>query len=1056
MNNNIKSERFSLGVFALSNRFLILGFLAIVGVAGIASMFRLKVEAYPDIGDTEVMVITEYPGRAAAEVEQLVTLPLERALNNIPGLINRRSTTIFGLSQLRLTFEDGVDDYFARSRVQERLTSVDLPEGANPPQLGPLAGPTGEIYRYVIEAVPGVTQMDVREAQDWVIIPNLLRTEGVADVNTVGGDLKQYQVELRPEQLNRFDIDLDDVQNAIEKNNANTGGNILRRGSQDIPVRAVGAVRDEKDLLSVVLGEKNNVPIFLRDVADVKIGARPYRGIFGYSFAGQADHDQAVEGIVVMLRHENPSEVVERLQSRLQFINQKLKELGMRMKTVINRTELVSATLHTVAHTLVLGMVLVVAVIMFFLRSWRAAVVTAAVIPLSLLFAFILMDLAGIPANLLSLGAVDFGIVVDASIVIMESIIRRFSHPVESEKNKGKLHIIGGAVGGIEKPILISVSIIICAYIPIFLFQRIEGKLFRPMAYTIAFAMIGSLILSVLAVPVLSSWMLPDNFEEKHNPVILKIEKLNEKLLQFFLNNANRTLLAIAGIVIFLLSLSWFLGMEFLPQLDEGGINLRCILPSGSSLSETKRVADDLRKTIISFPEVAAVVSAAGRNDDGTDPYNPNRLEITVPLKPYDTWTTGRTKDILVDEMASRLRAQVPGARFSFSQPILDNVSEAVTGSVADLAIILRGQDLTELRAYADQVLGVIKTIRGSTANGIEQDGPSTQLTITMDRLSAARFGVNFSDIQDLVEMAIGGKAVSSLYQGERKFEISVRYPFSRRATPLDIGALLVKNSAGSMVPLSAVATIEFVNGQSVISRKNGERVVSVWTEISGRDQGSFVHEAQTKVESLVHLPSHIQVDWGGQYENLTRAGRRLLYVVPLTVLIIFAILFLLFREMRDCLLVMANVPFAITGGITALLIRGMNLNISAGVGFISLFGVAVMDGVIFIYNFREKEKNNPGVPLAPLVLEGAKERFRPVMMVMTVAILGLIPAATATGIGSDVQRPMATVIVGGLISAFFLSIVGLPLIFLKSRQKGILQEEYRVEEERNRQDNPE
>jgi len=1033
-------------VFALSNRLVIGALLGMILFGGIASMLRLKVEAYPDIADTEVVVITEYPGRAADEVEKLVTFPIERGLNNIPGLINRRSTTIFGLSVTRLTFADGVNDYFARAQVNERLKNIDLPEGTNPPSLGPLSSPVGEIYRYVIEAQPGVTVMDIRDAQDWIVIPEILRTEGVTDVTTMGGDLKQYQVVINPEMLNRYDLDISDLQKAIENNNSNTGGGVLARGSQYIPVRAIGAIHSPDDLQTVVVGERNNVPIFVRDLAQIRVGPRPYNGIVGYRFSDTADNPKGVQGIVLMLRGQNPSEVIQKLKEKTEKLNSRLKELGMRIRTLVDRSDLVSHTLTTVMHTLFEGISIVVIVIYVFLRNGRAALVTAIVIPLSLLFAFILMDFSGIPANLLSLGSIDFGIVVDGAVVAMESIIRKFNQASPEEKSRGRLHLIGSGIADVELQILVSVSIIICAYLPIFLFQRVEGKLFSPMAWTIAFALLGSLILAILAVPVISSWVFGDEIKEVHNRPLHYLEGKYRQVLAFSFKKLNLMLLILTVGVAALLSVAGFLGVEFLPRLDEGAINLRCILPSGTGLPESSRVADRLRSIIISYPEVSAVLSAAGRNDDGTDPYGPNRIETTVPLKPYETWTTGRNKDELLEDLQKKLRQEIPGARFSFSQPIIDNVSEAVTGSVADLAIILKGQDLDELRTYGIQVLNIIKQIRGSAASGIEQDGKQTQLTITMDRLAAARYGVNFSDIQNIVEMAVGGKAVSTLYQGERRYDITLRYPQERRATPDDIGSLLVRNTAGSMIPISAVAKVEFINGQSVIARKNGERIISVWTEIEGRDQGSFVSEAQQKVETEIHFPRNITVDWGGQFENLTRAGRRLMIAVPLAILIIFMILFMLFRDVRDCLLVLANVPFAITGGVLGLLIRGMNFNISAGVGFISLFGVAVMSGVLFIFNFRRREKANPA-NLENEIMTGAIEEFRPVLMMMTVAILGLMPAALATGIGSDVQRPMATVIVGGLCSATLLSLFGLPLIFLKSRKSQVLIEKYDVEE---------
>jgi cobalt-zinc-cadmium resistance protein CzcA len=979
-------------------------------------------------------VITKFPGRAADEVESLVTKRLERGLNNIPGLIKRRSQTIPGLSVIRLTFADGYNDYFARNQVLEKLKYAELPEGTGRPELGPLTSPVGEIFRYVLRSDTGLSPMDLRTLQDWTVVPHLLRTEGLADITTVGGEVKEFQVIVNPDQLRKFELDLTDLQTAIENNNANTGGNSIFRGTQEIPVRAIGAVQDEKDIRNIIIGVRKNVPIFIKDVAEVRVGHPPFNGIFGYFNADSGESiPHAVEGIVLMLRGQNPSNVLNKLKHQIETLNQQLKPAGAELVPMMDRSELTQNTLFTVSKTMLEGITVVLLVISFFLGNLRAALVTAAVIPLSLLFAFVLMDLTGIPANLLSLGAIDFGIVIDGAVVAIEHIMRRFhSHPEDDKTLR-----IKRAVDGIEKQIIFSIIIIISAYTPIFLFQRIEGKLFSPLAYTISFALIGSLVLTVFAVPVLAEKFFPEKMREWRNPLMEWVERRYRQSLRAFLDTPRR-IIVFAGTAVGVLVLSgFFLGVEFLPELDEGAISMRVTLPAGTGISESARIADMVRNTLSTFPETKAVLSTAGRNDDGTDAYGANRIEFTVPLRKYSEWSSKYAdKRALVNAISAALKPLLPGAKLSFSQPILDNVSEAVTGSVADLAIILKGEDLTELRKAATEILGVVKDIKGCSESGIEQEGPQTQLTIKMDRLQAALHGVNFVDIQRMTEMAIGGKTVSSLVQNGQSFDISIRYPLARRAQIREIGTLLVKTAVGGAVPLSQVARIESIEGPSKITRLDGSRFVSVWMNISGRDQGSFVAEAMKRVYGQVKLPQGTEVIWGGQFENLTRAGRRLMLAVPLTLLIIFMLLFWMFRDVREVLLVFANVPFALVGGILALHLRGMHFNISAGVGFISLFGVSVMSGVLFVHACAQAEKHEVTSTTAKfkdMVARVCSGELRPALMMMIVAMLGLVPAMLATGIGSDVQRPMATVIVGGLASATVLSIFVLPVLYYQA-----------------------
>lgn len=1015
--------------FALAQRFLSLAIGALLIGMGIWAYTQLKIEAYPDVGDTEVEIITKYPGRSADEVEHQVTIPLERAINNVPHVSERRSKTIFGLSTIQLTFEDGTDDYFARQLVLEKLRDADLPDGVEP-ELAPIWTPVGEIYRYIITGPSNYSVMDLRTLQDWVVTPKLLQTPGIADVVNFGGLVKQFHVVIDPNALAKYGISLQQISNAIQANNVNTGGNVLPLGGQGLVVRGIGRITSEDDIKNIVVASNNSVPVFIKDVASVEIGALPPTGILGYTDLAQGkDLDQSIQGLILMRRGENPSEILERIKDKIKEINETSLPPGVALLTTYDRTDLVENTLHTVSHTLFEGITIVVIVLIFFLGNVRTALVVAITIPLSLLFAFIAMHFTGIPANLLSLGAIDFGIIVDGAVVMAENIMRRISHATTTEKERGVLWIVLDAAREVEREIFFSITIIVLAYLPLFTLQRVEGKLFSPMAYTISYAIFGSMMVALTLIPVVLSYALRNGVKSKENPIMVWLKKKYELFLDVIIRRRVLVASCSVGLVVAALILASHLGTEFLPELDEGSFNIRCILPAGISLQESAKLAPTIRKLIAESPEVSLVISQLGRNDDGTDPYGPNRFEVLVELKPYDTWKSGKEKQKLLLEIKNRLESNIPGAVISFSQPILDNVTEAVTGSVADLAILINGDDLTLMRSTADTILATIKTIPGASEFGIEQEGDQAQLTITVNRNNVARYGINVKDVQDVIEMAIGGKSVSTLYEGEKRFDIVMRYPEKLRSTVTDIGNIWIDSPSGQHIPLRDLATIKIDDGATIIAREDGERQISVRTNIRGRDQGGFVAEAQQKVEQAIHLPHGYSIEWGGQFENLERARKRLTVVIPITIGIIFVILFALFKEVKYAGIVLTNVPFALIGGVTALFLRGMNFNVSAGVGFVSLFGVAVMSGVMLIShinNLRVEE----GIELDEAVRKGASTQMRPILMMMTVALLGLIPAARATGIGSDVQRPLATVIVGGLGSALVLTLIALPAFY--------------------------
>ncbi len=1013
--------------FALRQRFVtVLCGIALIGV-GLWSLLQLKVEAYPDISDTQVVVITQYPGHASEEVEQQITIPVERALNSTPGVIARRSRTIFGLSVVELTFDVTINDYFARQVVLEKLRDAKLPDGVDP-ALGPLATPIGELYRYKVEG-PGKSEIELRELEDWVVEPRFLQVPGVADITPFGGLVKQYQVAVEPTKLSKFGLTIAQVFQAIGANNGNAGGALLDTGQQSMVVRGVGLIRNTEDIGNIVVVSVKGSPVFVRDLGTVSIGALPPSGVFG------SGHEQGgVEGIVLMRRGENPSDVLKGIKEAVTDLNERLKPQGAQISPIYDRTDLVENTLHTVSHTLLEGLVIVVTMLLLFLGSWRAALLTALTIPLSMLFAFACMHFTGIPANLLSLGALDFGVIVDGTLVMVEHIVRTLEEHMRPGDSINDT--IREAALEVESPIFFSLIIIIAAYIPLFTLERVERRLFTPMAFTVCFALFGSMILALTLVPVLSTMLFKNGAKTWENPLLHWTQEAYGRVLEATLRAPWLTVGIGAAIVFAAIGLGTQLGTEFLPQLDEGTVWVRANLQPGISIAESAKVASSIRELILNRPEVSLVSSQSGRNDDGTDPYGPNRNELFVALKPYASWAGGRTKEDFVRELSQQLNASVPGASFSFTQPIIDNVTEAVTGSPADLAVIFRGPDLATLRRMANEALETIRQVPGAVDSGIEQEADQGQLRLTLDRGTIARYGLNISDVEGVIEMAVGGKTVSTLFQGDRRFDISVRYSADARKDPGTIGNILIQAANGNTVPLSQLAEIRVVNGASMIARRDNQRIVSVRTNIRGRDQGGFVEEAQRQLASRVPLPQGYTVSWGGQFENLERAAKRLKIILPVTVGVIFVILFFAFGNAVNASLVLVNVPFSLVGGILLLWMRGIHLSVSAAVGFISLFGVAVMSGLLYLAEIQRR-RQDPGTDLAHAIVGGAKSQLRPRLILILVALMGMVPAALATGVGSDVQRPLATVVVGGLLSTLFLTLLVLPSLYYLANRKG-------------------
>lgn len=1035
-------------LFSLRNRWAVIAISFVLMSIGYWCFTQLKIEAYPDIADTNVIVVAQYQGRAAEEVEQQVTVPIERALQNTPNVLDRRSRTIFGLSVVQLTFKDGTNDYFARQQVIERLSAAELPEGVSP-ELAPLSTAVGEIYRYAVEAPANYSQAELRDLQDWVIKPALLQVSGVADVVTFGGPLKQFHIITSPEKLRKYNLTLQEVMNSVDANNQNTGGNIIARGGQGFAVRGLGAVKTEEDIRNIVVKSENGVPVFVKDVASVEITPPPPSGVLGYRVPkDKIDVNSGVEGIILLRRYENPSEVLKTLKEKMADLQDSELPEGIHLRPLYDRSFLIDHSLETVAHTLFEGISIVIILLIFFLGSIRSALVVALTIPFSLFFAFILMKMTGIPANLLSLGAIDFGIIVDGACVMAEHLIRKYRTASIEEKKQGIVKITMLAAQEVGREIFFSVTIIILAYMPILLMTRVEGKLFSPMALTLAFAVIGSMVAALTFIPILISFVyrkavtnVDKPLKEHKNFILDNLSKGYSKVLNALLKNYKKTVLIGFSIVLVCVLFGLKLGTEFLPPLDEGSIFLRGNFPAGITIQENAKYAPKIRKIIAKYPQIAFVITQTGRNDDGTDPFPANRNEILIGLNDYDTWSHTITKKELVEKIKTDLKQQLPSVQFSSGQPIIDQVMEIVTGSAADLAISIVGNDLGMMRQKADSIAEIVRQTRGADNVNIEQEGPQEQLAIEINRPAAARFGINIADIQNMIEAAIGGKSISTLYDGTKRYDIVVRFLPEYRNSIDAIKKLQVPAANGSLIPMSQLADIHFVEGQTNIYRYGSKRMITVRTNIHGRDQGGFVKELQRKIDAKIHVPKGYEIIYGGQYENLERAGKQLAFTIPLTIILVFLFLFMLFKNFAHTMVTMSCILFALGGGILALLMRGYYFNVSAGVGFVSIFGISVMAGVLLVSAINRTLLNDR--ELTENVLDASKEQLRALLSILIVAIIGLVPAAISSGIGSDVQRPLATVIIGGLTSTLIFAPVLIPPLYLwleKRRMKVIVE----------------
>lgn len=1039
----------SIIAFSLKRKYFILFATLVLLIGGIITFRNMPIEAFPDVTNTEISIITQWPGRSAEEIEKFITIPIEIAMNPVQLKTSLRSTSVFGLSYVKLIFEDNVTYEEARIQVNNLLANADLP-AAIIPSVQPPTGPTGEIYRYSLRS-PVRDVRELKTIQDWVVDRQLRSVPGVADVVSFGGETKAYEIQVNPGKLATLGISSLDVFNAVTKSNINIGGDIINKNNQAYVVRGIGLLNDINEIKNIIVQNVNGVPVLIKDIADVKISNLPRLGHVGRTDAiidssGRRkieNEDDVVEAIVLMRKGSNPSDVIAALKQRVDKVNNEILPVDTKIVPYYNREDLINYATGTVLHNLVEGILLVTLIVSLFMFNWRTTLIVSIVIPLSLLFAFICLRLMNMSANLLSLGAIDFGIIIDGSVVMVEGIFVILDKKAKdfgmSRFNKlTKLGLIKNSGAELGKAIFFAKLIIIAALVPIFAFQKVEGKLFSPLAYTLGFALLGGLLLTLTLVPVLISMLLRKNVREKHNPIVHKLNLWMLKGFDFSVKHKKAAMISSILIIVLGLYSFKFLGTEFLPELDEGSIWLRVQLPYSISLEKSVEVAEQVREKMIAFPQVKNIVSQTGRPDDGTDVTGFYNNEFDVILHPEKSWKPRISKEKLIDSMNKSLSV-IPGADLNFSQPISDNIEEAVSGVKGSIVVKIYGDSLNYMESKAEQVANVLSQIDGITDLGVIHNIGQPELDIDLDQQKMALYGVATADANAVIEMAIGGKAATQLYEGIRKFDIRLRFPEEYRKSATDIGNLMVPTQSGSKVPVKEIANITSKTGPCLIFRDDNERYSAIKFSVRGRDMGSAIKEAQQKMKNAVKLKNGYSMVWQGDFENEQRATKRLQEVVPISLLLIFLLLFTMFGNFKDALLVFLNVPFAIVGGIAALYITGTNFSISAGIGFIALFGICILFGVLIITEIKhnlETRKKGHHQTLLGAIRAGVHSRVRPVMMTAFMDAIGLFPAAISTGIGSESSRPLARVIIGGVLCAMFFSIWIFPLFFQRAYRK--------------------
>jgi cobalt-zinc-cadmium resistance protein CzcA len=1017
--------------FHLDHHWVVLFGSIVLIAAGLSALYQIPIDAFPDLTNNQVTVVTEAAGMAPVEVEQLVTFPIESAMMGLPETEEVRSISKLGLSMVTIVFNDDVDNYFARQLVNERLNEARarIPAGLEP-ALGPVATAFGEVYQYTLEG-EGYNAMELKTLHDWEIKYQLRAVPGVADINTWGGQTQQFEIEVDPNRLRAHGLALREVFERVRDNNDNFGGGFLEHASEQYTVRGLGRVQGKEDLGAIVLAAHEGTAVYLRDVAEIKIGHLPRQGAVTRDGRGET-----VSGMVIMLKGQNSKTVIERVKQALQRIRSSLPE-GVRIVPFYDQSEVIDGTIRTVRNNLLEGGALVLVILFLFLGNIRAALVVAAVIPLSMLVAFLGMRWFGITANLMSLGAIDFGMIVDGAVIMVENYVRRLhsrpNHDVPLTKEES-LGLVRSAAHEVARPILMGVGIIIAVYIPILSLEGLEGRMYGPMAVTVCAALLGSLVLTLTVVPAASRLLLGRHTKESNEPYMDRVREAYRRILNRVLDH--RVPVVAAGFLIVVVAIGsiYFIGTEFMPRLDEGSVLVQTLRLPSISLTESVDIGLEVERTLLKLPEVTGVVSKLGRPDLATEAMGIYESDVYVNLKPHDEWTTASTKEGLTEAMAAEL-TKIPGVVYNFTQPMAMRLDETISGVRADIAVKIFGPDEQILDRKAEEVLRVLSQVRGAADAQKQVFSGAAEWQVIVDRDELARYGLNVSDVRDVVQVAVGGKAATEMIDGRRRFQISVRFPESYRKDREALGSILLSAPAGEQVPLARVAEIRRTSGPEVVQREDSQRRIVVQCNVRGRDMGSFVAEAERRIQAAVDLPTGYYITWGGQFENQQRATRRLMLVLPAVLLVIFMLLFLTFNSALQSMLVLLIVPFATVGGIAALWLREMNLNVSASIGFIAVFGVAVLDGLVMVSTMNALLGR--GRPIREAIVEGAVTRLRPVLMTSVLASLGFLPMAIATSLGAEVQRPLATVVIGGLVSSTALTLLLLPALYAWFLPKG-------------------
>jgi cobalt-zinc-cadmium resistance protein CzcA len=1020
----------SIVAFSLKNTMLIFFMTAVLAVVGVVSYIHTPIEAFPDVTNTRARVITQWPGRSAEEIEKFITLPVMKEMNTIPKKSEVRSISLFGLSVVTVLFEDNVEDFYAQQYASTRLRNIDLPKGAEA-EIEPPYGATGEIFRYVLQSNKPVRELTA--LQEWVIERELVAVPGVATVASFGGEEKIYEVRVNPALLAQYNLTPLDVYEAVEKSNINVGGDVIQKGDQAYVVRGVGLLESTQDIENILINVKGSTPVHVKQVAEVNITAKPRLGQVGLD-----DKNDLVEGIVVMLRGENPSDVIVRLRQTIDDLNTRILPADVKIVPVIDRTELVDATVNTVTHNLAEGIVLVSVIVFVFLFNWRTTLTVALVIPLSFLFAITMLRIQGLPANLISLGAIDFGLLLEGTMVIVEKIysdLEKSSGRLGAERfsKMSKLGMMKRSVKNVASHIFFAQIILIIALLPIFSFQKVEGKMFAPLAFTLGYALVGSLILSLTFVPAMCKVLLKGKIKEVNNPIVNFFRNNIFRLYQW--SDRYRKLVMVSFAVLFAVCVIKFMnyGTEFIPKLNEGAIYVRATLPNSINLQQSVRTGNTLRDTLRSFQEVKFVMNQTGRPNDGTDPTGFFNNEFHIQLKPESEWKRHITKEALLKEMKDVL-ASYPGISLGFSQPIQDNVEEYVAGVKSALVVKIFGEDLQDLERLADQVSDNLHKVQGITDVLVYRNIGIPELAIHLDEARMARHGVSMADAQAVIEMTIGGKAASVFYENDRMFDITIRYQKEYRDTEEEIANILIPSLDNHQVPLKEIATIGTKTGPAFIYREGSSRYIGIGFSIDGRDLGSTIAEAQKVVKENVDFPETSKVVWAGEFESKERATAQLAVIIPAALVMIIFLLYVNFGNVKDTAISLITIPFAFIGGFLSLWITGTTFGISAGIGFIILFGVCTIDGIILVHVMKDNLLTK--MPLKSAISEGIYQRIRPVIMIALMGSLGLLPAALSNGMGSEIQKPLAIMIVGGLLICMLLSFTVLPQIFYWAYRK--------------------